>query len=243
MLTLRRWIMPRACLLGLLFGPSLCRADMVTFVNGTSTESGGNAIATEADFVTSTNTVTVTLKNLLVNPKTVAQNISDLFFKLSDTSLTSGSLSSSSAQLVTVAADGTPTLGSTVSTGWGLDTFNNTLGFHLNDLGFAGPAHTIIGAPDSSGIYSNAKGSIAGNGPHNPFLNQSATFTVTIAGVTSATKVTGATFSFNTVAGDNVTGKIQSVPEPASIALSGIGIGGLGLVHLARRRRRTSQVA
>jgi len=246
MLTFRKWIRRGTALLGLalVFGVGTGRAEMVTFVTPTgSTESGGNAVNAEATFTTSTDTVSVTLTNLLVNPKTVAQNLSDLFFTTNNESLTSGTLASSSGQEVTVKSDGSTDLGGTVATGWVL-SFDSSTGFHLNDLagpGHAGPAHTIIGAPDAFGVYSHANPSIAGNGPHNPFLNQTATFTVSIAGVTSATKITSATFSFGTAAGNNVTG--AAVPEPGSIVLCGIGMAGLGLGQVARSRRRKNAAA
>jgi hypothetical protein len=56
-------------------------------------------------------------------------------------------------------------LGSSVPTDWGIA------------LNGATPAHTIIG-PAGSGGYTNADGSIAGNGPHNPSLDRTATFTL-----------------------------------------------------------------
>ena len=64
------------------------------------------------------------------------------------------------------------------------------------------PTDLIIGPPGGA-TYSNANSSIAGNGPHNPFVNQTGTFVVTVAGVTAATNITSATFSFGTTQGDS----------------------------------------
>jgi hypothetical protein len=190
-----------------------------------------------ATITTGTNSVFITLTDLQANPTDVAQLLSDFDFVLSN-GATTGTLGTTSGQEITVNSNGTFSLGGTVSTGWGL---NNNVGggLQLDALGFIGPAHLIIGPSGAGSVYSNANGSIAGNGPHNPFLNQSATFNITVAGVTAATTVTSATFSFGTVAGVNVPGTpgTPSVPEPISSALVGTGL--IGLFFLRRRVLRS----
>jgi hypothetical protein len=107
--------------------------------------------------------------------------------------------------------------------------------------GGAGPAHLIVGPPGAGNVYSNANGSIAGNGPHNPFLNQSASFTITGANITAATNDTAVTFSFGTTAGINIPGVPGvPIPEPSSLVLSMVGAGFLGSIGFYRsiRRRR-----
>jgi hypothetical protein len=197
----------------------------------------------QAIFVTSANTLTITLNDLLANPKTVAQLLSDLSFTVDSSScLTGTTLTSSSGQEVKVAGDGVPTLGSTVAAGW-VPTLGGTSGLLdvLKGPGHAGPAHLIIGSPDGSGNYSNANSSIAGNGPHNPFLNQSATFTITGAGITADTVVTSATFSFGTTSGNNVPGVV--VPEPSSLVVSVGSLGVFALIALWRAKRNRQAVA
>jgi hypothetical protein len=209
-----------------------------------ATESGGNAVDASAAITTGAGTVTITLSNLFVNPLTVAQNLSDFSFVLSGTGFGSGSLGSSSGQEVTVAGDGSFTTGSSVSTGWLLSS-PAAGSYKLDDLnGGAGPTHTIIGAPGAGG-YTNANNSITGNGPHNPFLNQSATFTLNITGVTANTTVSSAVFSFGTTSGDEVTGCVvggpscasSTVPEPVSLSLVGGGLLALGLLRKRLPRR------
>jgi PEP-CTERM motif-containing protein len=209
-------------------------------------ESGGNPVGASATITTNANgTVSITLTNTLANPTTVSQNISDIFFTLSvsDVGTTIGA---SSGQEVTVAANGTPTLGAVVAMGWGLDLTGGGGSIHLCVIGAngcgGGPDHTIIGAPGPGGIYTNANNSIAGNGPHNPFISQTGTWTLNVPGVNAQTSVSNVIFSFGTTAGDNVGGCTvggqctPTVPEPASLTLLGSGLAALGAA--IRRRRK-----
>jgi hypothetical protein len=213
------------------------KADTVTFVTPSGASTGGGPVSASAVLtVNPAGTLTVVLTNLQANPTDVAQLISD--FSFTTTGAPTGTLTSSSGQQIFVAANGTTTLGTTGLTGWGLDS--NTGGnFHATALcgGCIGPAGLIIGPPGAGGIYTAANGSIAGNAPHNPFLNQTATFTLTIPGLTSVSQITSFTFSFGTVAGVNVPGT-PGVPEPASMVLLGTG---LVSVAAGLRRRRKSR--
>ena len=227
-------------LVGLIVNVSVqaAHASTVTFVTPTgSTESGGNPVNASATFTTSDGQIAVTLTDLLANPATIAQLISDLSLTLS-TGQTTGTLASSSGTQINVAANGTFTLGATASTGWGLNN-NVSGGLQLDALGFIGPAGLIIGPPDAGGLYSNANGSIAGNGPHNPFLDQTATFLISVAGLTAADTVTSAEFSFGTTAGVEIAG-VSPVPLPGALPLFASGLVGLGLLSLRRKRKALS---
>ncbi len=215
-------------------GAPIAHADTVTFDTPPGSTTSGGPVDATATFTTGNGTLSITLTDLQANPTDVAQLLSDLSFTLSN-GATTGTISSSSGQEITVSGNGTFTIGSTVDTGW---TLNSTAtGLQLDVLGTpTGPSHLIIGPPDGSNVYSNANGSIAGNGPHNPFLNGSATFLLDIAGVTADTTIDSATFSFGTTEGaDLVPGTPGTpVPEPTSLALLAAGL--LSVVFLRRKR-------
>jgi MYXO-CTERM domain-containing protein len=209
---------------------------MITYVTPSGSSTLGGPVDAMATFTTSANTLSIVLTNLQANPTDVAQLLSDLSFTVGNGgTLTGATLASSSAQEITVAADGSFTLGSAVATGW-VPTLSGTSG-SLDDLaaGGAGPTHLIIGPPGPGGTDSNANGSIAGNKAHNPFLNNFATFSISGSGITADTTITSATFSFGTTSGIDVTG-VSAGPEPSSAVLAGIGVGILSLIALRRRR-------
>jgi hypothetical protein len=188
-------------------------AGTATFSTPSGSTAGGLPVDASATFTTSAGTLDITIFNNLANPTSIIQNVSDLFFSLSG--VTSGTLASSSGNEIFVAADGTTSNGgSGVSTGWVLSISGGV--FHLDGLNTAAdvPAHTIIGAPDGSGVYSNANNSITGNGPHNPFLESGATFEITDAAITADTTVSGVVFSFGTQSGTNIPG--QGAPDSGS---------------------------
>jgi hypothetical protein len=208
-----------------------------------ATPSGGNAPAV-ASFTTYAGGITVTLVNDDVNPGSVAENVSALRFDVSTGNGGAGSsLSSSSGTPRTVAGDGTFSDGSPVPTGWAFGTSGGmTISLDVLSGGASGPAHTLLGLPDSGGSYSNAKGSIAGNGPHNPFLADTITFNIIDPAATDFSMITNVNIQFGTTDGSNLVPGIDSppsVPEPASVVMAGIGLTSvLGYCVLDRRRRK-----
>jgi hypothetical protein len=208
----------------------------ISFVSpGGATVTDG-AVSAQADFTTSAGLLSINLTNLLANIHSVGQGLSDLSWTFNST-LVGTSLDSSLGNVVTVADDGTATNLGPDETGWGLDATGLRICL-LNGCG-VGPAMVILGPPDGSGNYSNANASIAGNGPHNPFLNGTVAFQILVPGLTAESTVTSATFSFGTTEGSNVAGVPGGGSTPAEIPEPGTWLllsGGSLLLAVGRKK-------
>jgi PEP-CTERM motif len=195
--------------------------------NATISGNGGLPVSAGATISYSGGFVTVTLTNCFINPTSVSQNISDIYFTITGSSgkATGGQIGSlATTSLINVASGGSSTT-STGSVLWNLIVSGDT--FHLTDLignSPVTPTSTILGAPDGSGLYSDANGSIAGNKAHNPFINQTATWTFACDGCSGA--IGSVDISFGTTNSTPGT----PVPEPASLILFGSGLLGVGRV-------------
>jgi hypothetical protein len=220
----------------------LAHAESVMFITPSGSMSGGGPVNAEADVTTSAGSISITLLDLQSNPKDVAQLLSGFSFTLGNGGLVTGSSETgASSQELTVNGNGTFGIGANLTTvpavGWVYTTSSSTEG-NLDVLqgpGHAGPAHLIIGPPGGA-TFANGNGSIDGNGPHNPFLNQSATFTITAPNVSADTTITGVVFAFGTTE-DAALVRGVMVPEPSSLFLGLVGLGLVSSIGFCRRRR------
>ncbi len=219
-----------ALLVVILTAPDVTHATVITYATPTGATLNSLPVNAKATFTTDTDMVTIVLDNLQADPKSIVQNISNLFFTI-DSGQDAGSIISSVGIERTIDGLGGYVDGSSAVTGWTLREPGGQL--HLDLIGASPtvPAHTIIGPPNAgTDNYDNANGSITVAAPHNPFFAESVTFVLEVPGVTASSSISAATFSFGTQSGFDVT----AVPEPSSALLAILSILGLAM----KRRHR-----
>lgn len=192
----------------------------------------GSPIDVSYTLVASANTITLTLNNLEADPSSVIQGISGFSFNVSHGS-TSGATTVNTGKIIDVAGDGTfTTPTSDPLLGWGIS--QSGLNVHLSSL----PQYLIIGGPDTgTGKYDDANGSIAANPGHNPFVYETATFTITDSGVNADTTFSDIVLYFGTTPTSfDTTNPPPSLPDGGSTVVL-LGLAGLGLFAFVRKTK------
>jgi hypothetical protein len=223
-------------------GVSTVRADSVSeWVTGSGATAGGQPVSASAVItIGAGGNVTVTLTNNFSNPTSRSQAVSGFIIIFSDGS-TSGTITSSSSNLININSDGTITNLGSGSTGWKTETSSGGLSICTicpnTGNAFAPPSHLLIGPPGSGGTYSAANASITGTNPGSPdpWLQTAATFNLNIPGLSPGATVVGVIFLFGTDS-EQVPGVF--IPEPGTLALVGSGL--LAIGRQWRRRRKAA---
>lgn len=187
-----------------------------------------NTVAASADITASGNVLTIVLSNLSPTLSAPNQGLSDLLVNFT-TDITGVSGFTQAGQLITVNSNGTTTNVAGAPTRWDPSIVSGNL--YLTALGGGQPSNMI--APDNIGSPNN------GVLNFNPYIDTSATFTMTLPGASNLS-ISGVQFSFGTsptefVANGICTNGCGAVPEPETWALMILGFGGAGAV--LRRRR------
>jgi hypothetical protein len=193
------------------------------------TDPAVTTVGGEAVFTTGTNQITLTLTNTLADLQSLAQTLSDISFSVTGGGAVTTSSVTTNANLIGLSDGSTPTHSSGTTNPWSLTGSNGSYLF----TGLNGGDQTrtlIVGDITNESTYCSPKCPDGlGNQNFNPFIDETATFTLGISGVTAASTISNVVFSFGTQPETLV-----GVPIPAAVWLFGSGL--IGLIGIARRR-------
>ena len=196
------------------------------FFSGLSSD--GHPVSAIADFILNdaTDTVSVTLNNTTTTTLDAGELFTGLDFTISG--LTPTLTSATGIQRTVDGAGAFVDTGSPQNLSWSIAS----LGSGDYQLNFTPTSKDSIIGPPTAGSYATANGSIKGNAGHNPFAAEEAQFELSVPGLGPDSIVELLVFRYGTTL-QPATGTITPMPEPASLALAGIG-----LVAMAAQRRR-----
>jgi hypothetical protein len=204
---------------------SATAATQTFFSDPTNTSVGGEAV-----FTPGTNTITLTLTNTLSDLQSLAQTLSDISFNVTGGGAVTSPTVSTTANLIGLSDGSTSQTHTTGTTNpWTLSASGG--GYLFTGLNGGDQTRSLIlGNISSPSTYCVPKCPDGlGNANFNPFIDQTATFTLGIMGVTAASTISNVVFSFGTQPETLV-----GVPIPAAVWLFGSGL--IGLIGIARRR-------
>lgn len=222
-------------LLGSLLLASPVQASQFLFSTPSGATNGTTPVAATALFTLSNGQLQITVQNTQADPLSESAALAEVTFQVSKV-LTSPSMTSS-AKFATVNSNGSYSTSGPSSTGWSLTENGTTM--TICDACTSHPVHTMIGPPKTStNRYTDANNTIDGSAANNPFLWESAAYTISSGALTVDVKITNVQFYFGAVAGGGDVAGIggELVPEPSTMPLVA---GGALLLALAVYRRKS----
>lgn len=204
-----------------------------TLISFSGTSSDGHVVAGEALFTPSAGTVTVKLTNTTGTTLDAGELFTGLDFSLGG--LTPSLTSKLGIERTVTGSGSFSDTGAAQNLSWSLAS----LGSGNYQLNFNPDAKDAIIGPPSGGNYAGANGSIKGNGGHNPFAAETATFVLDAPGATANTSATVTTFRYGTSLDPASGTTIINVPEPASCMIVMIG----AVCSACKRRGQTALLA
>ena len=202
------------------------------------TTTGGGVTSATADFTVGSGTLTVVLTDTAtVAPSSRADLLSDLSFSISGGSASNASVTGT-GNLTTCTSSGCgPGVGSASAWEFGTNSGVGTGSFLLTGLS-GHPKTLILGSVNPVCSGNGTSGGLCGLPDARNYFQNSATFTLTIPGISPTSTISNVAFSFGTGPETVLAGTppLQTaVPIPAAAWLFGSGL--MGLVAVARRRK------
>jgi hypothetical protein len=218
----------------------------IVFCTPTGSVTKDGLVNAQVSFSLYDGSVTVTLTNLLQNPRADAQLISGVRFTATGASGTGALATTNSGMIATISKGGAYPGGNSDSLArWKAAETGEAI--TLTALSGGAPNQLIIGPDDMGGFtgtgsYSDANKSITGK--HNPSVLGSATFEIAIPGITTDSTISDVVFQFGTSANENLVNGQRSTthsnPEPSTLAIWSL-LGGVGAFAASRRHRVNSR--
>lgn len=213
--------------------------------------SAGVAVSATANFDVMAGQLVLTLANTTPHTADAGQLLTGIRFSITTgvAPVSAATFTAAAGASRTIAGSGSYVNGASTSL---LSTWEKTVSGNVFQLDFNPNAQfAIVGPADgesgiAAGLYTG-NGSINGNPGHNPYTARQAIFTLSNAGITSASQIGNVTFIYNTALSQLIPGSPVPIPppvpipEPASVCF-GVALLGVCVTALLKARHRSAGV-